>query len=91
MALSEGPNVILEGSLVLEVGPTSTIPKLATILLMGSPVPFDCKGFSTFPTHEGLGAMLSLEVGLEGPKVLQGLCSWVVNVVLAPLSTTITR
>ena len=89
MALAKGPNVVFEGSLVLEIGPASTIPKFATVLLMGSPIPLDCKGFATFPTHEGLDAMLPLEVGLEGPKVLQGFCPWVVDVILAPLGTTI--
>ena len=89
MALTEGPNVVFEGSLVLEIRAASAIPKLAAVLLMGSPIPFDCKCFAAFPTHEGLDAVLPLEVGLEGPEVLQGFCSWVVDVVLAPLGTTI--
>ena len=57
---------------MLKIRPTNAIPNLATVLLMGPPITLDSKGLATFPASEGLEAMLSLEVCLDGPEVLEG-------------------
>lgn len=90
VAFAKGSDVIFEGSFVFEIWATAAIPKLPTILFMGSPISFDSQSFATFSAHKWLGSMLSFVVGLEGSKVLQWLGSWMVDVVLAPLSAAIT-
>jgi len=84
MAMAKGLDVVLEGSLVLKIGPTNAIPKLATVLLMGSPVTSNRECLATFPTHEGLDAVLSLVVGLQGAEVFEGLSPRMVYVVPTP-------
>jgi hypothetical protein len=84
MADAKSLNVVFQRPLVLKIRPTSTIPNLPTVLLMGSPITFNCKCLATFPTHEGFGPMLSLVMCLEGSKIFERPCSWVLDVVLAP-------
>ncbi|KAM7523389.1 hypothetical protein LguiA_013291 [Lonicera macranthoides] len=58
--MAESLEMVFEGSLVLKIRTTSATPKLATILLMGSPITLDSKCLFTLSTHEGLCPMLSL-------------------------------
>lgn len=83
MAMAECLDVILEGPLVLEIRATDAIPKLATILLVSSPIAPHSKGFATFPAHEGLDSMLPLVMRLEGSEIFQRLSSRVIDVVSA--------
>jgi hypothetical protein len=76
---------------VLEIGSTSTIPKLATILLVGSPITFHGKCLATFSAQERLDSMLSLVMSLKGSKISERLCSWMINVVYASCCTAVAR
>lgn len=87
--MAEGPDMILERAFVLEVRSTCTEPKLSTVLLVGSPVPSHSKLFATLSAHEWLHAMLALVMGLKGAEILQWLCTRMIYVILAPLSTAI--
>jgi len=58
---------------------------------MGPPITPNSKSFAAFSAHEGLDSMLSLVMSLEGPKIFEWLCSWMINVVLAFRCTTIAR
>lgn len=91
VVVAKGLDVVLEGALVLEVGATDAIPKLATVLLMGSPVTADSEGLATLSAGEGLQAVLALVVSLEGSKVLERLGSWVVYVVATPRRAAVAR
>ena len=84
MAIAKGLDMVFKGSLVLKIRATNAIPKLPTILLMSPPIPSNSKGFPTLPTHERLDPMLAFVVSLKGSEVLQGLGSWMVDVVAAP-------
>lgn len=83
MAMAEGLDVVLEGPLVLEIRAADAKPKLATVLLVSSPIPPHCEGLAAFPAHEGLDAMLPLVMRLEGSEIFQWLGSRVVDVVSA--------
>nr|GMC90688.1 hypothetical protein GOBAR_DD21807 [Ipomoea batatas] len=83
MAIAKGLNMILEGSLVLEIRAADAIPDLAAVLLVRPPVALHGQGLPTFPAHERLRPVLSLVVCLEGSEVFQWPGSWVINVVLA--------
>lgn len=89
MPMPKSPNVVCQRPLVLEIRTTSAIPKLATILLMGSPISPHCKWLPTLSTCKGLGSMLSLVVCLESSKIFERSWPWVVYVVLAFWCTTI--
>lgn len=91
VATAEGLNMVLEGSLVLEVGATKTVPNLAAVLLVGPPIALNGEGLAAFPAHEGLRAVLAFVVSLEGSEVLEGPCPRVVDVVLAPRRTAVAR
>lgn len=91
MASPEGSDVVLEGALVLEVGAAGAVPELATVLLVGSPVALDSERLAALAAGEGFGAVLALEVGLEGAEVLEGLSPGVVDVVLTALGAAIAR
>nr|GMD65267.1 thylakoid lumenal 19 kDa protein, chloroplastic [Ipomoea batatas] len=84
VGVAEGLNVVLEGSLVLEIRAADAKPNLAAVLLVGAPVALDGEGLAAFAAHEGLGSVLALVVGLQGSEVLQGAGAGVVDVVLAP-------
>jgi hypothetical protein len=51
---TKGFNVVIEGSLVLEVRTTGAEPALATILLVGSPVTFHGQELPTLATRKRL-------------------------------------
>jgi hypothetical protein len=89
MADAKSLDVVFQRPLVLEIRPANAIPNLPTVLLMGSPITFNCKWLPTFPAHEGLGPMLSLVMCLEGSKIFERPCSWVLYVVFASLCTAI--
>ena len=84
MAMPKCLDMIFEGPLVLEIWPTSTVPKFPTVLLVGSPVTSHSKGLTTLPTHERLDSMLSLVMGLKGSEVFEWSWSWMIDVVPAP-------
>ena len=65
--------MILQRSLVLEVGAADAVPQFATVLLVGSPISLHRKGLTALAAHEGLDSMLPFIVSLEGPEVLQWL------------------
>ena len=73
MAISKCLDMIFERSFVFEIRTTSAIPKLPTVLLMGSPITSHREGLATFSTHEWLDPMLSLVMGLEGSEVFEWL------------------
>ncbi|RAL43089.1 hypothetical protein DM860_009871 [Cuscuta australis] len=91
MAIAKGPNVVLEGPLVLEVRAASAVPELPAVLLVGAPVPADRKGLTALAARERLDPVLPLVVGLEGPEVLEGLRPRVVDVVPAPRRAAVAR
>ena len=91
MPLSKGFDVVLQRSLVLEVGATDAVPQFSTVLFMGSPISFHCEGLSALPAHERLDAVLPFVVSLEGPEVLQWLRSWMVYVVPAARRAAVAR
>ncbi|PON58098.1 hypothetical protein TorRG33x02_125110 [Trema orientale] len=91
MTISKGLNVILERPLVLKIRATNTIPKLPTILLVGSPIPSYSKCLATFSTHEWLDSMLSLVVSLKCSEVLERLCSRVIDVISATRRAAVAR
>lgn len=84
MAIPEGLDVVLEGSLMLEVGAADAVPELSAVLLVGAPVPAHSECFAAFPAHKGFDAVLALVVCLQRSEVLEWLGSWVVYVVPAP-------
>lgn len=89
MPFSEGSDVVLERSFVFEIRPTAAIPQLAAVLFMCSPIAFDGEGFAAFSAHKRLCSVLSLVMSLESSEVFEWLGSWMVDVVLAALSTTV--
>lgn len=91
MASSKGLDVVLEGALVFEVGATETVPNLPAVLLVGSPVAFHSKGFAAFSAGEGLDAVLSLVMCLEGAEVLERPRPRVIDVVLAAWGAAVAR
>lgn len=91
VAASKGLDVILERALVFEVRATKTIPNLAAVLLVRSPIAFHGESFAAFSTGEGLDAMLSFVMRLEGAKVLERPRPRVVDVVFAPRRAAIAR
>jgi len=90
VAFSKGSDMIFEGPFVLKIWTTSAIPQLSAVLFVSPPIPFNCKGFWALSAHEWFCTMLSFVVRLESSEVLQGLSSWMIDVVLATLSTTVT-
>lgn len=88
---TKGLDMVLEGALVLEIGATDAVPKLATILLVRSPVPAHGERLTALAAHEGLEAMLALVVCLQGSEVLQRLGPRVVDVVAAPRCAAVAR
>ena len=91
MATPKSFDMILKRPLVLEIRATDAIPKLPAVLFMGSPIPPHSKSLAAFPAHEGLNPMLPLVMCLKGSKILEGLCSRVINVVPATWCTAIAR
>lgn len=81
--------MVFERSFVLEIRSAAAIPQLAAVLFMSSPITFDGEGFAAFSAHKRLCAVLSLVVSLESSEVLEWLGFWMVDVVLAALSTTV--
>ena len=84
MAGPEGPDVVLEGALVLEVGAAEAEPASAAVFLVRAPIALDGQALAALAASEPLGSVLSLVVGLQGPEVLQGLGPRVRYVILAP-------
>lgn len=91
MATPEGLDVVLERALVFEVRATKTIPNLPAILLVRSPIAFHGEGLAAFSTCEGLDAVLSLVMCLEGAKVLERPRPRVVDVVFASRRAAVAR
>lgn len=89
MAMSKSLNMIFERPLVLEIRTTNAVPKLSTILLMGSPITPHGESFAAFSTHEGLDSMLSLVMGLKSTEIFEGFWSGVIDVVPAARCATI--
>ena len=73
MAMAERLNVVLEGPLVLEIRPTSAVPQLPAVLLVGSPVPSHRERLAALAARERLDPVPPLVVGLESPEVLEWL------------------
>lgn len=90
VAMSKCTYMILERSLMLEIRPANAEPQLPAVLLMRAPIPPHGKWLSTLAAAEGLRTMLTFVVRLKCPKILQWLRSWMLYVVLAPLSTAVT-
>ena len=91
VSVSEGPGVVLEGALVLELGAAEAVPELAAVLLVRAPVALDGEGLAAAAAAEGLEAVLALVVRLQGAEVLERLGARVVDVVAAPRRTAVAR
>lgn len=89
MTRPKSANVILERPLVLKVGTTKAKPTLAAVFLVGAPVTFDGQRLAALAAGEGLVAVLTLVVSLEGAEVFQRFGCWVVDVVFAPFFAAI--
>lgn len=81
--------MVLERTLVPEIRPAGAEPKLATVLLMRAPVSTHRKRLGAPATLKWLGPVLALVVGLQRVEVFERLGPWVLDVVLASLSTTV--
>jgi len=91
VAAAEGPDVVVEGALVLEVGAAGAEPPLAAVLLVRAPVALDGEGLGAAAAAEGLGAVLALVVRLQGAEVLERPRARVRHVVLAPRRAAVAR
>lgn len=89
MALSESTYVILERSLVLEVGAADAEPELPAVLLVRAPIAANGEGLPAFPAAEGLRAVLAFVVSLEGSEIFQGLRPRMIYVVLTSLRAAV--
>lgn len=89
--VAERPGVVLEGSLVLELGAAEAVPEPAAVLLVGAPVALDGEGLAAAAAEEGLEAVLALVVRLQGAEVLERLGARVVHVVPAPRRAAVAR
>ena len=83
VAPAEGPDVVLERALVLEVGAAGAAPPAAAVLLVRAPVPAHGEGLAAAAAEEGPGAVPPPVVGLQGPEVLERPRPRVVHVVPA--------
>jgi hypothetical protein len=88
---AEGADVVVEGTLVLEVGAAGAEPALAAVLLVRAPVALDGEGLGAAAAAEGLGAVLALVVRLQGAEVLERPRARVRHVVLAPRRAAVAR
>ena len=88
---AERAGVVVEGALVLEVGPAGAEPSLAAVLLVRAPVALDGEGLGAAAAAEGLGAVLALVVRLQGAEVLERPRPRVPHVVLAPRRAAVAR
>lgn len=84
-------NVILEGSLVLEVRPTVAEPKLPAVLLMGSSIALDGQELAALAARKWLHPMLPLVMSLQLAEVLEWLRARTLDVVPAPRWATMAR
>lgn len=91
VSIPESSNVVLQGSLVLEIRSACAEPELATVLLMGSPVAAHCKCLAALAAHERLDPVLPLVMSLQGTKVFQRLGAGVVDVVAAAWCAAVAR
>ena len=71
MAAAEGSHVVLERSLVLEVGAADAEPQLPTVLLVGAPVTAHCECLTAPTARERPHSVLALVMRLQCPKVLE--------------------
>lgn len=88
---AEGPDVVLEGPLVFEVGAAEAVPDAAAVLLVGTPVALDGEGLGALAAREGLGAVLALVVRLQSAEVFEGTSARVLYVVFAPRRAAVAR
>ena len=88
---AEGPDVVVEGALVLEVGAAGAEPALAAVLLVRAPVTLDGEGLGAAAAAEGPGAVLALVVRLQGAEVLEWPRARVGHVVPAPGGAAVAR
>ena len=63
--------MVLEGSLVLEIGAAGAEPELPAVLLVGAPVAAHRERLGALAARERLQAVLALVVGLERAEVLE--------------------
>ena len=71
MAATKGFDVVFKGAFMFKIRATKAIPNLATILLVGSPIALNSKGFGAFSTSERLDAVLALVMCLEGSEIFE--------------------
>ena len=71
VVLPEGPNVILERALVLEVGAAGAVPPAAAVLLVRAPVAAHGERLAALAAEEWLGTVPALVVRLQRPEVLE--------------------
>lgn len=81
--------MILQRTLVLEVGATDAEPQLPAILLVGAPISAHGERFPAAPASEWASPVLALVVGLKGSEVLERTRAWVADVVLATFGAAI--
>lgn len=87
----KGPYMVLERPLVPKIRPTYAEPKLATVLLVGAPVPAHRERLGAPAARKWLGPVLAPVVGLQRVEVLERLRQRMVDVVPAPLGATVAR
>ena len=83
--------MVVEGSLVLEVGAAGAEPALAAVLLVRAPVALDGERLAAAAAAEVLVAVLALVVRLQGAEVLERARARVRHVVAAPGRAAVAR
>ena len=84
--------MVLEGSLVLEIGAAGAEPELPAVLLVGAPVATHSEGLhATPPARVRLRPVLPLEVRLQSPQILERLRACVPHVIPAPHHAAVAR